>query len=156
MVQTIFSIQVDNTTGVAQIQFLKQQLDQTKELAQIVEKEAHKSIRRAIRVAQLGWGLVQGMVRAAGGSISMTTRLVISAGFGAVQALYPVLSAALGAGIATLDAPRIASALAGLAQLGLSIAALVAFETQQKQISLQLRGATFALSNVSAMLYAWG
>ncbi len=94
------------------------------------------------------------MIRASGGAISMTQRLVVSATFGAIQTLAPILSAALGAGIATMDAKAIAASLFGLAQVASAISALVAYELQQKDLSLQLRGLNFSLSNITMLMNA--
>ena len=49
--------------------------------------------------------VIQGVHRAAGIGISMTSRLVVSAGFGAIQTLYPLLMAALHLGEATFNVP---------------------------------------------------
>ena len=116
-----------------------------------LEKEAKKRVNRVIHMAQLGWGILQGVIRAAGGSITMTTRLAISAGFGAIQMLYPIISAGGIAGLLAGDPLKIAASIAGLAQLVTASAALIAFETQQKDLSLQLRGLNFAFSNMSMM-----
>ena len=134
------------------VEEVDEKVKKTRRVIGLVDIEADVVLRRNIQRMRLSWGMLQGMIRAAGGSISMTQRLVISAGFGAVQALQPVLTAALGAGLASMNAYQVSQALLGLAELGSSIAALVAYQTGARDVSLQLRGINFMLSNMSMYL----
>lgn len=152
MAQTIFSIDVDILPGQKRIVWLREEIKTTDEALKNLEKTARVAIRNITRAAQLSWGIIQGAIRAAGGSITMTTRLVISSAMGAIQTLGPILGAALAGGIATMDAKAIAASMVGLVQLGTAITALIAYETGQKQISLQLRGLTFMMSNIGMMI----
>ena len=119
------------------------------------ERLAHKSIMRNLSSVRMLWGVAQGVIRASGGSITMTTRLLVSSGLGAIQTLLPLIKVGGILGFLTSDPTKIAAAALGLLELTTAIAALAAFESQEKQISLQLRGANFAIQNVSNMLYAW-
>ena len=150
-----FNLTIETAPMLADIDMVEKRLVETFKLKNKVEIEANKTIRRIIGGMQMAWGLIQGAVRAAGGSISMTTRLVVSAGLGAAQALAPLLATLQIFGAATLDPAKIAASLAGFAALATAITALVAFQGQEKQMSLQLRGMNMAMNSVGNMLYAW-
>ena len=152
MVQTIFAISIDPSNGIKAIAWLREEAKTTEKQYKKLEKASKKRLRNIISSARMAWGMVQGMVRAAGGSISMTTRLAVSAGFGAVQALQPVLFAAFHGGIATMNTAAITASLMGLAELTSALSALAAFESGQKDLSLRLRGLNFTMSNMSMML----
>jgi hypothetical protein len=150
--QTIFSMVIDDAEGINQIEYLQEGLEKVRATAEEVEKQAYKSASRAIHYAQIGWGLIQGMVRASGGAISMTQRLVISATLGAIQTLGPVLYTLITEGTISGNYFKVAGALLGLAQLGTAIAAYLAYEADAKENSRQLRGLNFMLSNMSLLL----
>ena len=152
MLQTVFVIDVDEKTALNKIGWIDEKLAKTAAYIEEVEKSAQRKIKAVIHGAQLAWGVIQGAVRAAGGSISMTTRLIVSAGFGAIQTIIPLLSAIGIIGTATGDPVKIGAAILGAAQMTSAIAALIAFQAQEKQISLQLRGLNFMFSNMSMML----
>ena len=134
------------------IEVVQDGVDDTKKSIEEMEKAAYRSVSRVIQIAQLGWGMIQGMLRASGGAISMTTRLVVSASFGAIKTLTPILYAAFHGGIASMNFMASMEALMGFAQLTTAIAALVAYESDQKKIALQLRGMNFMFSNMGMML----
>ena len=95
-----------------------------------------------------GWLATQGMVRAAGGTISTVFRTVIGTTLGAIATLKPIFMAEAAAG----DYVRAAM---GMASIGLSLAALASFEAGEKELSDQLRGANMALHGIQSMLSAW-
>jgi len=144
----IFEVEIDMGGAEKEIVRIKEDLNGVFVLAEEVEKNSYKSMMKAIHYAQIGWGIIQGLVRAAGGSISMTTRLAISAGLGAVKAFYPIMHTIFTAGVASVNAYQVGLALAGLAQLGTAVSALVAYESEQKDLSRQLRGLNFTMSNI--------
>lgn len=152
MEQTIFTIDVDIVPGQNKIVWLREGIKTVDKELEILETKAKIAVRNILRGAQLSWGIIQGVIRAAGGSITMTTRLIVSAAFGAIQTLYPVIKAALASGIASMNVSAIAASLVGLAQLTSAIAALVTFESDQKTLSLQLRGLNFMMRNIGMMI----
>lgn len=155
MVQTIFSIQVNTATAEKQIVWINEKIEVTDRELKKLETRAKKRLNSVIHSAQLMWGVIQGVIRAAGGSISMTTRLVVTAGFGAVQTLGAIMSAGGAAALVSGNPVLLAQAIFGMVQLGTAIAALVAYEQQQRDISFQLRGATFMVQNLSSLVYGW-
>lgn len=144
----IMSLGVDGSHVYKQIELMEKAIAK-------VERESYKALNRTMRALQLGWGMIQGAIRAAGGSISMTTRLVVSAGFGAIQALAPLLVEGGIVAAISKDPLLIAQVIAGIAQMATSIAALVAYQSDERALSQQLRGASFMINNISGMLYAW-
>lgn len=155
MPEPFFNLEVNTEDLLDDIEVVDEKIEETTKSLDTLEKEARKKIRGIIHNAQLGWGVIQGVIRAAGGSITMTTRLVVSAGFGAIQTMVPLLAVHGSLALLAKDPVALAQVITGLAQVGTAIAALVAFESQEKQLSLQLRGVNFMLSNVNSMLYGW-
>lgn len=147
--QTVFRLDIDPTAG-------NKKLNDFLSLSEAVDKKieqttmmAKKALNKVIHGAQLTWGIIQGVVRASGGSISMTTRLVVSAGFGAIRTLTPLVAAGFSVAALTRDPILLAQAIAGIAQLATAIGAVVAYETGAKDISRQLRGLNFTMSNIN-------
>ena len=92
-----------------------------------------------------GWLATQGMIRATGGTISTVFRTVIGTTLGAIATLTPIFAAEAYAG------DYIRAAL-GMASIGLAIAAMVAMEEQEKEVSDALRGANMALHGIQSFL----
>jgi hypothetical protein len=92
-----------------------------------------------------GWLATQGVVRATGGTIQTVFRTVVGTTLGAIATLKPIFMAQAAAG----DWIR---AGLGLASIATSVAAMVAMEQKEKEVSDALRGANMALHGVSAML----
>jgi len=130
-------------------------IEYTHEMLEELEKDASKTIRRVMVAARGGWGIIQAMVRMSGGAISMTTRLVMSAVMGGVQTLIPLLAAAKAGGFATLNAAQVLAATMGMMEVGSSLLALGAYRSQQRNLSLQLRGMNFMFSNMSSMMNSY-
>lgn len=143
---------MDTSEGQKELKWFTRDCLQAAWIAEEVEKQGRQKISKVIHFARLGWGLIQGIVRAAGGSISMTTRLVVSAAFGAIQTLYPILSAALHGGIASMNVAAITASLLGLGELTSAILALIAYQNEQRDLAFQMRGLTFATQNIELML----
>ena len=92
-----------------------------------------------------GWLATQGMVRAAGGTISTVFRTVIGTTLGAIATLTPVFAAEAAAG----DYIRAAM---GMASIVLALSAMAAMEAEEKEISDQLRGANMALHGIQSLI----
>ena len=92
-----------------------------------------------------GWLATQGMVRAAGGTISTVFRTVIGTTLGAISTLAPIFAAEAAAG----DYIRAAM---GMASIGLAISAMAAAEAQEREVSDALRGANMALHGIQSLL----
>jgi len=99
-----------------------------------------------------GWLATQGMVRAAGGSISTVFRTVVGTTLGAISVIQPVLAALLAEGLGSMNPWAVAQAILGLTSIGIATAALIAAESQQKEFSDALRGANMALHGVQSMM----
>ena len=147
-----FDFEINIEDMLSDIEVIENTIEETEAALDQLEKNAVKSVYKTISIARMGWGLIQGMIRAGGGAISMTQRLVLSAGMGAIQAMAPILSVALKTGIASLNAAQILAAAAGIAELGTALAAMWAFEAGQREMSLKLRGLNFMMSNMGMML----
>jgi len=154
MVQTVFTITADAEPAKREIIFIGEEIKKTKAELQSLEREASSKMNKVLHMAQLGWGLMQGVIRAAGGSISMTTRLVVSAGFGAVRTLIPLFVAHGSLAAIRADPAAMMQVIVGLAEIGSAVASLIAYQTEQKKLSMQLRGLNFAFMNIGSMISA--
>ena len=92
-----------------------------------------------------GWLATQGMVRAAGGTISTVFRTVIGTTLGAISMLAPIFSAQAVSG----DYIRAAM---GMASIAIAVSAMVAAEAQEREVSDALRGANMALHGIQSLL----
>ena len=147
-----FDFEINVEDMLQDIEVVEEKVEETKETIVELQKQSIKAVRRTISMARIGWGMIQGMIRASGGAISMTQRLVVSAAFGAVQALYPILYAAMHGGIASMNTAAVSSALMGIVELSTALGALAAYESGQRELSLRLRGLNFTMSNMGLML----
>ena len=92
------------------------------------------------------WLATQGVVRAAGGSISTVFRTVIGTTLGAISLLTPILTAQ-----AVTPGMQIQAAI-GFASIAVAVSALVAAELQQRELSDALRGANMALHGIQSLI----
>ena len=92
------------------------------------------------------WLTTQGAVRAMGGSISTVFRTVIGTTLGAISLLTPLLTAA-----AVTPGMQIQAAM-GFASIGLAVAALIAAEAEEREVSDALRGANMALHGIQSFI----
>ena len=111
-----------------------------------VEEESEKSYTAVIGMVHAGWLATQGMVRAAGGTISTVFRTVIGTTLGAISLLTPILTAE------AVTPGMQAQAAMGFASIALALSALVAAEAQEQEFSDALRGANMALHGIQSMI----
>ncbi len=117
--------------------------------------EVKNATRHSVMQMRAVWGMYQGMVRTMGGTISMTQRLVISSILGGIQTLYPLLTATESLGIALKSPSVFIPAAMGLLEVGTAVAALIAYQNEANQLSLQIRGANYLVQNMSNLLSMW-
>ena len=96
-------------------------------------------------MAHAGWLATQGIVRAAGGTISTVFRTLIGTTLGAISTLTPIFQAQMTAG-------SYFTAAMGIASLVLAREALTQAEAGQQEYSDALRGANMAIHGVQSML----
>ena len=145
-------LDVDLTDIVNTILGVQTELEAADEAADELEEKASKVIRKVVMGARAGWGILQGLIRVSGGTISMTERLVASAIIGGVQTLVPLLVAAKAGGIASLNPVQVAAAGMGLLEVGAALTALAQYNAGMSEESRQMRGMNFVFSNLSNML----
>ena len=119
--------------------------EQRKKLEEKLEETGEKTKDTwmiAVGVAQASWNLMDGILTAAGVTISGVTRAVIQGAFSAVQIFTPIITAA-----AVTPGMQILAAI-GAVQIGLAIAAAVAAEREQKEVQTGLTVASGMISNV--------
>ncbi len=119
-------------------------------------REVKSFTNSTIGVIRAGWGMLQGLIRATGGSISITQRLMVSAVLGGVQAIVPLLTAAEGLGVALKDPTIMIPVAMGLLEVGTATAALIAYQNEAREASKALRGLNFMTQNMSNLLSMWG
>ena len=93
-----------------------------------------------------GWLATQGLVRAAGGSISTVFRTVIGTTLGAISMLYPLLTAT------SITPGMQVQGVMGLISISLAVQALMAAQAQEKEFSDALRGANMAMHGMQSMI----
>ena len=93
-----------------------------------------------------GWLATQGMVRAAGGTISTVFRSIVGTTLGTISILTPLLTAE------SLTPGMYLQGAMGLVSIGLATAALIAAQQDQKEFSDSLRGANMALHGMQSMI----
>ena len=96
-------------------------------------------------VVHAGWLATQGFIRAAGGTVQTVFRTVVGTTLGAIQTLAPIFTMEAAAG-------DYINAALGMASIATSVAALIAFQQQEKDVSDALRGANMALHGVQSMI----
>lgn len=96
-------------------------------------------------IVHAGWLTTQGLVRAAGGTISTVFRTVIGTTLGAIAMLAPIFAAKATAG-------DFLSAALGMVSIGLAVGALQAAENDEKEFSDALRGANMALHGIQSII----
>ena len=119
------------------------------DLVEEVTSKSEDSFGQVLSMVHAGWLATQGMVRAAGGTISTVFRTVIGTTLGAIATLTPIFAAQASAG----DYIRAAM---GMVSIGLALSALVAMEQQEKEMSDALRGANMALHGIQSMIGVFG
>jgi len=117
--------------------------------ANIVYKEARQKQKMVLGMMQRTWYIVTGILRATGHSVSTASRVVVSAAFGAVDILADVYTSMMALG--HIDPVLAAQAVMGLTSLAMSTASIIQYESEQKQLSREMRGAIYALNGLNNM-----
>lgn len=124
---------------------VEEKAKQVEDIVEEVEEASKISLTKVVAGVHAGWLATQGLVRAAGGSISTVFRTLIGTTLGAIAVLQPIFAAEAAAG------DYIRAAL-GMASIGTALFALAAMMGEQKEISDQLRGANMALHGIQALI----
>ena len=111
-----------------------------------VEKKSKKAYRAAIASARAAWQIAEGVIMAMGGSISTEFKAVISAGFGMIQILTPILTAQSVSGWMSLQG------ILGLVELMTAITALASAQSQQSTLESDMRGVLTILNGVQSYI----
>jgi hypothetical protein len=119
--------------------------NEVEEIVQNVKKEAGISFGEIMGGVHAMWLTTQGVVRAAGGSISTVFRTLVGTTLGAISILTPIFQA-------EVAAHDYVSAAMGFASIALALSALIAAEAQEQEFSDALRGANMALHGIQAMI----
>lgn len=144
------NIEIRTDEGHKDLDELKDHAEKVKdfkdEVVDEVDKDLSVSFRKTLNIARAAYTIGLGMVKTTGASVSYFFRSMISAAFGAVQMLAPLLTAKA---LATGD--YISMAL-GFAELSVAIAATVAAQAQETEVARGFRGAAMTLGGLSQMI----
>jgi len=123
---------------------------ETKAVVNQVVEETNVSIKdsfnQVVGWARTAYTIGLSMVEASGISVSVFFKSLISASFGAIAILGPLITAK---GLGTFD---YVSMGLGLAELGLAISATIAAQAQQTKLAGGLRAATGQLGAISSLI----
>lgn len=132
---------------------------QTEEIVDEVVEESDDKISKAfmktVALARSVYTIGLGMLKASGVSISYFFRSMISAGFGAVSILGPLLQAYFHAGLAGMDPFMVAQAVMGMGELSVAIMAMISAQGKSTEIARELRGAAMMFSGFQSLLTAF-
>ena len=120
--------------------------DEAEEKVEAVKEVAEISFSKVMSMVHAGWLVTQGMVRAAGGTISTVFRTVVGTTLGMISMLIPILTAE------SVTPGMQAQAALGFASIAMATAALAAAEAEEREFSDALRGANMALHGIQSML----
>ncbi len=148
-------LDVDFSDADRQIDNIVSRAEHTEETLKELQDRATKTIRRVMGAVRGSWGIIQGLVRAGGGAISMTTRLVASTVIGGIQTMIPLLAAAKAGGLATLNMGQVLAAGMGMLEIGTSLIALQQYQQGEAENVRALRGYSFMMGNMSSMINAY-
>jgi hypothetical protein len=139
------TLEINADDLLAQLEGVQIEAEKTEDIVEEVKEASETSFTEVMSMVHAGWLATQGIVRAAGGSIQTVFRTLVGTTLGTISVLKPLFTAKAAAG-------DWISAAIGFASIGLSLAALSAAESQQKEISDQLRGANMALHGVQSLI----
>lgn len=144
------NVEIRTEEGHKDLEELKDHAEDVKdfkdEVVDEIDKDLSASYMKCLSLARSAYTIGLGMVKATGVSVSYFFRSMISAAFGAVQMLAPLLTARA---LATGD--YISMAL-GFAELSVAIAATIAAQAQEGEIARGFRGAAMTLGGLSSLL----
>lgn len=116
------------------------------EIIETVDKKSRESFFHVLTQARAAYTVGLGLIKASGVSVSYFFRSMMSAAFGAISIMTPLLTAE-----AVTPGMQWAAAL-GFAELGVAVAAVVAAQMEQSEIARGFRGAAMALGGIQSML----
>jgi len=144
-IEEVLSLTLNAEELLQELETVENKADEVEDTVEQVKEAAEISMGQVLGMVSAGWLATQGMVRAAGGTISTVFRTVIGTTLGAIATLTPIFAAQASTG----DWIRAAM---GMASIGLALSALAAMQADEKQLSDQLRGANMALHGIQSML----
>ena len=119
--------------------------NEVEDIVEKTEKASGVSFSKVMGGVHAMWLTTQGVVRAAGGSISTVFRTLVGTTLGAISTLTPIFQAEVAAN-------DYVSAAMGMASIGIALAALAAAQAEEKQFSDALRGANMALHGIQSII----
>ena len=144
-----FTLTLNAEELIRELEAVEAKANEAEDKVSSVESVAEISFNKVMSIVHAGWLATQGMVRAAGGTISTVFRTVVGTTLGAVATLTPIFAAQASAG----DYVRAAM---GMTSIGIALAALAAMEAEEKDVSDALRGANMALHGIQSMIGSFG
>lgn len=111
-----------------------------------VDERSAESFMQVLSMARSAYTVGLGLIKMGGESISYFFRSMMSAAFGAIAILKPLLSAE-----AMVPGMQVTAAL-GLFELGVAVAAMVAAEMERTDIARGFRGAAMSLGALSQLI----
>jgi hypothetical protein len=132
------------------IEEVQQKIEETSEMWKEAKEEIddgmHQAFLQTINLARSAYTVGLGLVKSTGASVSYFFRSMISAAFGTIAVLEPLLVAK---SLATYD--YISMAL-GTAELAIAIGAVIAAEAEQTKIARGFRGAAMTIGGMSQII----
>ena len=138
-------IDVDTTRAEAKLNELENK-------RQKVEDDSVASFNKVMSMARAAYSGISAVVRIGGGTMGQLFQTIVSGALGAATSLYPLLHAAMTAGLASLNPYQVAMAIAGMAELGISIAAITAQQLKQTEINSNLRAGLSLINSVQSII----
>ena len=126
------------------------EIDETNQKGAVVLKNVQKNVKltrqQVVGLAQASWGVITGMLEAAGITISTQFKVLISSAFAAINILTPLLTAQ-----AVTPGMQIQAAL-GFINLALAVASIGFAQAQEAELAAQLASGMQALNSVNGMI----
>lgn len=143
-------ISIDAEDLLHDLEEVDRKVEQTEANANEVIAEVEESTRSAftqtLNMARNAYTIGLGIVKATGVSVSYFFRSMMSAAFGAISILRPLLTAE------AVTPGMQAQAIIGFAELAVAIAAVVAAQLEQSEIARGFRGAAMAISGIQSLI----
>ena len=146
MVDDKITLSINAEELLRELEEIEQRANEVEDIVVKVKRSSQISITKIMGGVHAGWLATQGMVRAAGGSIDTVFRTVVGTTLGAISMLVPVLTAQ-----EAVPGMQIQATM-GLISIGVAVAAMVAAELDQRELSDSLRGANMALHGIQSLI----
>jgi len=127
---------------------VQEEAEKTDIILEEVKDKSEITFNQVMSMVHAGWLTTQGLVRAAGGTISTVFRTVVGTVLGTISILKPIFAAKAVAG-------DYISAALGFASIFMALTALAAAQAEQKEFSDALRGANMALHGIQSIVGSW-